>query len=105
MKDSRGENGRVAEGGGLENLLLDAGVCARCLCDPHSLPEALAARNDLENVTVYHVHAAGPAPHTVLDKQNRFRAVSVFTGGALREAVQSGRDDFMPIFCRTSPVC
>lgn len=29
----------------------------------------------------------------------------MFTGGALREAVQSGRADFVPIFCRTSPVC
>ncbi|CAN5141836.1 acetyl-CoA hydrolase/transferase C-terminal domain-containing protein [soil metagenome] len=70
---------------------------------PTPLLEAVAARSDLENVTFYHLHLDGPAPHVALGVQGRFRAVSLFTGAPLREAVTAGRADFVPIFLSDIP--
>ena len=70
---------------------------------PTPLLEALAARDDLENVTIYHMHTSGPAPHAAPGKERQFRAVSLFTGQPLREPVQSGRADFVPIFLSDIP--
>ncbi len=70
---------------------------------PTPLLEAIAARTDLENVTFYHMHTDGPAPHVAPGVQGRFRAVSLFTGGPLREAVAAGRADFVPVFLSDIP--
>lgn len=70
---------------------------------PTLLLEAVAARTDLENVTFYHMHTNGPAPHVAPAVQGRLRAVSLFTGGPLREAVSAGRADFVPIFLSDIP--
>lgn len=75
------------------------GACAT----PTPLLEALAKREDLDNVTIYHLHTSGPAPHAAPEKQKQFRAVSLFTGTPLREPVQSGRADFVPIFLSDIP--
>src|SRR3954470_10191802 len=70
---------------------------------PTPLLEALAARADLEGVTVYHLHTAGPAPHAAPGQERRFRAMSLFTGAPLRAAVADGRADFVPIFLSDIP--
>jgi 4-hydroxybutyrate CoA-transferase len=70
---------------------------------PTPLLEAVAARTDLENVTFYHLHTAGPAPHVEPGREKQFRAVSLFTGGPLRSAVNDGRADFVPIFLSDIP--
>jgi acyl-CoA hydrolase len=70
---------------------------------PTPLLEALAARTDLENVTIYHLHTEGPAPHVAAGKEKQFRAVSLFTGQPLRKAVQDGRADFVPVFLSDVP--
>lgn len=70
---------------------------------PTPLLEALAARTDLDNVTLYHLHTAGPAPHVAPGRDKQFRAVSLFTGSPLREAVNDGRADFVPIFLSDIP--
>jgi acyl-CoA hydrolase len=70
---------------------------------PTPLLDALAARTDLENVTVYHLHTAGPAPHAEPGRERQFRAVSLFTGQPLRAAVNAGRADFVPIFLSDIP--
>jgi acyl-CoA hydrolase len=70
---------------------------------PTPLLDALAARADLEGVTVYHLHTAGPAPHAAPGKERQFRAVSLFTGAPLREAVGAGRADFIPVFLSDIP--
>jgi acyl-CoA hydrolase len=57
----------------------------------------------LENVTFYHMHTNGPAPHCAPSAHGRFRAVSLFTGGPLREAVASGHADFVPVFLSDIP--
>ena len=70
---------------------------------PTPLLEALAARSNLHDVTIYHLHTAGPAPHIQPGKERQFRAMSLFTGAPLREAVADGRADFVPIFLSDIP--
>jgi len=70
---------------------------------PTPLVEALAARTDLENVKIYHLHTNGPAPFAAPGREQEFRSVSVFTGGPLRAAVNEGRADFVPIFLSDIP--
>ncbi|MDI1338066.1 MAG: acetyl-CoA hydrolase/transferase C-terminal domain-containing protein [Lacunisphaera sp.] len=70
---------------------------------PTALVEALAARRDLENIRIYHLHTAGPAPFAAPGREGEFRSVSLFTGPPLRSAVAEGRADFVPIFLSDIP--
>ena len=70
---------------------------------PTPLIDALARRSDLEHVTVYHLHTAGPAPFAEPGQDGRFFSVSLFTGPPLRKAVDEGRADFMPVFLSDIP--
>ena len=70
---------------------------------PHPLIEALAARADLENVRVVHLHTEGEAPYVAPGMEAAFRAVSLFTGPPLRQAVAEGRADFVPVFLSDVP--
>jgi 4-hydroxybutyrate CoA-transferase len=70
---------------------------------PTALLEALTARRDLENVTLYHLHTAGPAPFVDPVHVGRFRSVSFFVGAPVRQAVAEGRADFVPIFLSQIP--
>jgi len=70
---------------------------------PTVLVEALAARRDLENVRIYHLHTAGPAPFAAPGREAEFRSVSLFTGAPLRAPVAEGRADYVPIFLSDIP--
>lgn len=70
---------------------------------PIPLLAALAERTDVENVTLYHLHTEGPAPWAAPGLEHRFRSVSLFTGPALREPVNAGRADYVPIFLSDVP--
>ncbi len=70
---------------------------------PTPLVEALARRTDLEQVTVYHLHTNGPAPFAEPAQAGRLFSVSLFTGPPLREAVNDGRADFIPVFLSDIP--
>ncbi len=70
---------------------------------PTPLLEALAARSDLENVRVYHLHTNGPAPFADPGQEQHFRSISLFTGQPLRAAIAEGRADFVPIFLSDIP--
>jgi acyl-CoA hydrolase len=70
---------------------------------PSPLIEALARRSDLSDVTLYHLHTAGPAPFAKPGHEGRFHSVSLFTGAPLRDAIDQGRADFMPIFLSDIP--
>ncbi|GMU54339.1 MAG: 4-hydroxybutyrate CoA-transferase [Candidatus Xenobia bacterium] len=67
------------------------------------LIEALAARSDLENVSLYHIHLNGSLPTAEPAMAGRFRHVSLFTGHNLRKASAEGRADFTPIFLSDIP--
>ncbi|HEX6974491.1 MAG TPA: acetyl-CoA hydrolase/transferase C-terminal domain-containing protein [Vicinamibacterales bacterium] len=70
---------------------------------PTPLVEALARRQDLTDITLYHVHTGGPAPFAEPENAGRFFSVSLFTGAPLRKAIEDGRADFMPIFLSDIP--
>lgn len=70
---------------------------------PLPLIQALSARDDLENVRIVHLHTEGIAPYVAAGKEKTFRAVSLFTGAPLREAVAEGRADFVPVFLSDIP--
>jgi acyl-CoA hydrolase len=70
---------------------------------PLPLLEALVRRTDLERVTLYHMHTNGPAPFAAAEHAGRFFSVSLFTGAPLRQAIDEGRADFVPIFLSDIP--
>ncbi|HMD59961.1 MAG TPA: acetyl-CoA hydrolase/transferase C-terminal domain-containing protein [Opitutaceae bacterium] len=70
---------------------------------PTPLIEAMAARRDLEDVRLYHLHTAGPAPFAEPGREREFLSNSLFVGAPLRPAVASGQADFVPIFLSDVP--
>jgi 4-hydroxybutyrate CoA-transferase len=70
---------------------------------PTPLVEALARRRNLEDITLYHLHTAGPAPFVDAEQRGRFRSVSLFIGPPVRKAVDEGAADFIPIFLSDIP--
>lgn len=70
---------------------------------PTPLIDTLVDRQELERVTLYHLHLDGPVRFAEPEHSDRFRSVSFFTGPALRDPVAEGRADFMPIFLSDIP--
>ncbi|MBL8999758.1 MAG: acetyl-CoA hydrolase/transferase family protein [Phycisphaerae bacterium] len=65
---------------------------------PTPLLDALARREDLEGVRLYHMHLAGPMPPADHRLAGRFTSVSLFTGANVRQAIAEGRAEYMPVF-------
>jgi 4-hydroxybutyrate CoA-transferase len=71
---------------------------------PAVLLDALVARGQsLENVEVVHLHADGPAPHVAPDMAGHLRHRALFIGANVRDAVNQGRADFVPVFLSDIP--
>jgi 4-hydroxybutyrate CoA-transferase len=70
---------------------------------PTPLLTALCKRQDLTEVCLYHLHLSGDIPFADPGHKGRFFSVSLFTGPALREPIEAGRADFMPIFLADIP--
>jgi len=70
---------------------------------PTPLLEALVRRSALEDVQLYHLHTMGPAPFVDAAHRARFLSVSLFTGPPVREAIEDGAADFVPIFLSDIP--
>lgn len=71
---------------------------------PAVLLDALVARGQtLDNVELVHLHADGPAPHVALDMAGHLRHRALFIGANVREAVNQGRADFVPVFLSDIP--
>jgi 4-hydroxybutyrate CoA-transferase len=70
---------------------------------PTVLLDALARRTDLEHLTFYHLHTAGPAPFAAPEHEGRFLSVSLFAGPPVRRAIADGRADFIPVFLSDIP--
>ena len=72
--------------------------------EPERLVEAMTARHgELSAVEVYSILTLGGAPYVAPQYADSFRHVAFFIGHNTREAVQSGRADFMPIFLSEIP--
>jgi len=70
---------------------------------PAPLIDALSRRLDVSGVSLYHLHTNGPAPFVAPEHEGRFRSVSLFTGPPVREAIDEGRADFVPVFLSDIP--
>ena len=71
---------------------------------PRALLDALVARaHELTDVEVVHMHADGPAPHVAPQMAGHFRHRALFIGANTREAVNTGRADFVPVFLSDIP--
>ena len=71
---------------------------------PRVLLEALVERApNLERVEIVHMHAEGPAPHVAHEMEGHLRHRALFVGSNVREAVDDGRADFVPIFLSDIP--
>jgi 4-hydroxybutyrate CoA-transferase len=72
--------------------------------EPERLVEAMTARHrELERVEIYSILTLGSAPYVAPQYEGSFRHVAFFIGPNVREAVQAGRADFMPIFLSEIP--
>ncbi|MBK8205200.1 MAG: acetyl-CoA hydrolase/transferase family protein [Planctomycetes bacterium] len=72
--------------------------------EPSSLVAALTARaGELRDVNVLHILTLGEAPYVAPQYAASFRHTAFFIGRNVREAVQDGRADFMPIFLSEIP--
>src|ERR1044072_5958151 len=71
---------------------------------PQVLIQAMTARADeLRDVEVVHLHTEGPAPYAAPGMQDSFRVNALFVGSNVREAIQSGRGDYTPVFLSEVP--
>jgi 4-hydroxybutyrate CoA-transferase len=70
---------------------------------PTVLLEALARRTDLRDVTLYHLHTEGPAPFADPQQRGRLHSVSLFAGFSVRDAIDRGDADYVPIFLSDIP--
>ena len=71
---------------------------------PRRLIEAMTARaGDLRVVEIVQLHTEGEAPYAAPAVSRSFRVNSVFVGPNLRDAVQEGRADYLPVFLSEVP--
>jgi acetyl-CoA hydrolase len=71
---------------------------------PELLIRALVDRKDeLENVEIAHILTLGDAPYVEPGMEKHFRHRAFFTGANVREAINEGRADFVPIFLSEIP--
>jgi acyl-CoA hydrolase len=71
---------------------------------PRRLIDAMTARaGELRVVEIFQLHTEGDAPYATPDMARSFRVNSVFVGPNLRDAVQEGRADYLPVFLSEVP--
>ena len=70
---------------------------------PTLLLEALARRQDLTDVRLYHMHLDGELPFVRPECRGRLRSVSFFTGPGCRDPIAAGDADFIPVFLSDIP--
>lgn len=72
--------------------------------EPGSLVDALTRRAaELRDVEVLHIFTLGGAPYVAPEFAESFRHVAFFVGPNVREAVQAGRADFIPVHLHEIP--
>jgi acyl-CoA hydrolase len=72
--------------------------------EPGTLVHALVDHGGhLADNEIVHLLTLGPAPYVAPGLERRFRHTAFFIGANVREAVQDGRADFMPVFLSEIP--
>ncbi len=70
---------------------------------PTPLLDALCARRDLSDVSIYHLHLSGELKLGEQDVARRVFSNSLFVGPGMRKAVESGDAEFVPVFLSDIP--
>lgn len=82
-----------------ERVLIGSGAA-----EPVSLVTALTNRAaELRDVEIVHIFTLGPAPYVAEDLAGSFRHTAFFVGPNVRQAVQDGRADFVPVHLHEIP--
>ncbi len=72
---------------------------------PQLLIQAMTRRApELRKVEIVHLHTEGPAPYAAPEYAESFRTNAFFVGANTREAVQTGRGDYLPVFLSEVPL-
>jgi len=75
-----------------------------CAAEPQLLVSALITAGDhLADNEIVHLLTLGDAPYVEPGLERRFRHTAFFIGPNVRQAVQEGRADFMPVFLSEIP--
>jgi acyl-CoA hydrolase len=113
--DGKGTGGRSARSAALLDKYLskrrtaaEAVACIRsgeCVyihpgcAEPEQLVKAMVARSgELRDVKVIHILTRGTADYVLPEMAQSFRHVALFSGANVREAINEGRADIVPIF-------
>jgi acyl-CoA hydrolase len=71
---------------------------------PHILIDALVERApELRDVEIVHLHTEGSAPYAKPEFADSFRVNAFFVGSNVRQAVNEGRGDYIPVFLSEIP--
>lgn len=71
---------------------------------PQRLIKAMTNRaSELRHVEVVHLHTEGEAPYAAPELAGSFHVNALFVGANVREAVQAGRADYIPVFLSEVP--
>ena len=71
---------------------------------PHVLIDALVERApELRDVEIVHLHTEGSAPYSKPEFAASFRVNAFFVGSNVRQAVNEGRGDYIPVFLSEIP--
>jgi len=83
-----------------DNIVIQPGCAV-----PLELVRAMVRRKDeLENVTIYHILIVGELPYVDPGMEKHFKHKAFFTGANVRKAVHEGRAEFIPIFLSEVPL-
>lgn len=71
---------------------------------PQRLVKALTARaGDLRNVEIVHLHTEGAAPYAQVEYADSFHTNALFVGANVRDSVNAGVADYIPVFLSEVP--
>ena len=72
---------------------------------PHHLIDAMMQYSDsLRNVEIVQLHTEGPAPYAAPGMESSFKVNAFFVGPNIREAVNAGRAEYLPVFLSEVPM-
>jgi 4-hydroxybutyrate CoA-transferase len=83
-----------------DNVVIQPGCAV-----PSELVRSMVKRKDeLSNVTIYHILIVGSLPYTEPGMEKHFKHKAFFIGANTRKAVNEGRSEFIPIFLSEVPL-
>jgi acetyl-CoA hydrolase len=83
-----------------DNIVVQPG----CAAPMKVLNEMVNRKDELQDVTLYHILIIGDLPYVNPGMENHFKHKAFFMGANTREAINEGRAEFIPIFLSEVPL-